>query len=67
MDGPAAALDPARVIGRGVTYLVTCTAYAGHVKAQSLHAALLAGHIGGWLRPVPTADGDIIKIWQVVS
>jgi hypothetical protein len=67
MDGPAAALDPARVIDRGVTYVVTCTAYAGHVKAQSLHAALLAGHVGDWLRPAPTADGDIIKIWQVVN
>jgi hypothetical protein len=30
-----------------------------------LHAALLAGRVGGWLRPLPTADGDIIKIWQV--
>jgi hypothetical protein len=65
MDGPAAAVDPARLVGRGINYVVTCTAYAGHVKSQSLHAALLAGREGAWLRPLPTADGDIIKIWQV--
>jgi hypothetical protein len=65
MDGPAAAVDPARLVGRGINYVVTCTAYAGHVKSESLHAALLAGRVGGWLRPLPTADGDIIKIWQV--
>jgi hypothetical protein len=66
MDGPAA-VDPARLVGRGINYVVTCTAYAGHVKSQSLHAALLAGRVEGWLRPLPTADGDIIKIWQVLG
>ena len=65
MDGPAAAVDPARLVGRGINYVVTCTAYAGHVKAASLHAALLAGSVDGWLRRVPTADGDIIKIWRM--
>jgi hypothetical protein len=65
MDGPAAAVDPARLVGRGINYVVTCTAYAGHVKSESLHAALLAGRVGGWLRPLPTAPGDIIEIWQV--
>jgi hypothetical protein len=67
MDGPAAAVDRVRLVDRGINYVVTCTAYAGHVKSESLHAALLAGQVGGWLRPVPTADGDIIKIWQLLG
>ena len=43
-------------------YVVTCTAYAHHVKSESLHEALLAGHVGSSLRPMPTADGEVLKI-----
>jgi hypothetical protein len=64
MDGPAPA-DRARVVGRGVDYVVTCSAYAGAVKSNSFHEALLAGHVDPWLQPVPTGD-DILKIWRVV-
>jgi len=65
MDGPAQ-VDERRVTDRGVDYVVTCSEYDGHVKADSFHESLLAGTAGTWLRSLPVPEGDIVKIWRVV-
>jgi hypothetical protein len=65
MDGPNGAARQ-QVLERGVDYVVTCTGYADHLKPGSFHDALVMGHIGPWLTPVPSADHERVKIWRVV-
>ncbi len=65
MNGPPAG-DRKQLLEHNVAYVVTCSKFGARTSA-SFEAALLSGTVDSWLEPVPTREGDVIKIWRMAA
>jgi hypothetical protein len=56
----------ARLVERGVDYVVTCAEFPTYAQKGSFFNALLADSAGPWLEPIAMPEGNILKVWRVV-
>jgi hypothetical protein len=64
MNGPPQG-DRKGLRERNIAYVVTCSEFAPRTRLSSFEGALLAGRADPWLEPVPTSQGDVLKIWRI--
>jgi hypothetical protein len=65
MNAPSA-VARARLVERGVDYVVTCAEFPTYAQKDSFFNALLADNAGPWLEPIAMPEGNILKVWRVV-
>jgi hypothetical protein len=65
MNAPSA-VARARLVERGVDYVVTCAEFPNYAQKGSFFNALLADSAGPWLEPIAMPEGNILKVWRVV-
>ncbi len=53
-------------LAHNIEYVVTCSRLAA-AALPSFEGALQRGNVAAWLKPVPTAEGDVLRIWRVAS